>query len=144
MFSIEQINSARTNEKGKVKFPEYVREIIKLGVTSYDTYVEDGHTVYHGKNSYQVVSEAIYENLSVNNQSDTDQFQHDLKDHQEGNKDYLSFCNDCAKSGVEKWVIDMASKTCTYFNKAGQKMYTEKIPTLQEDKQLQGTGGRYS
>ncbi len=137
MFTIDQINAARFNDKGKLKFPEYVREIIKLGVTSYETFVEDGHTVYHGNQGFQLVSESIYDALTVNHQSDMAQFQRDLKIHQDGHRDYLTFCSDCAKAGVEKWVVNMSDKTCTYFNKAGQKMYSEKIPVMQEDNQLQ-------
>jgi len=137
MFTINQINEAHSNEKGKVKFPVYVKEIMKLGVTRYETYVEDGHTTYFGKNSFKIVSEPIYESLSVSDQPDKSQFVHDLKDHQQGGKDYLAFCSDCAKSGVEKWVVDVSKMTCTYYDKAGNEIFDEKIPTLQEDNQLQ-------
>jgi len=144
MFTIEQINDARYNDKGKLKFPEYVQEIIKLGVTSYETYVEDGHSIYFGKDGFKSVSDEVYESLSVSDQSDTSQFVHDLRVHQEGGRDYLTFCSDCAKSGVEKWVVDMSKMTCTYYDKAGQVMLIERIPTLQEDNQLQESMGMYS
>ena len=44
------------------------------------------------------------------------------------------FCRDCAKSGVEKWIVDMADMTCTYYDKEGDPFLKETIPTPSEDK----------
>ena len=56
------------------------------------------------------------------------QFIADLKTHQQGGTDYPTFCNDCAKSGVEKWIVDMKRMTCTYYDKKGNEMLVEQIP----------------
>jgi len=52
----------------------------------------------------------------------------DLKAHQQGKTDYSTFCSDCAKSGVEKWAVSMEEMTCSYFDKAGNKLLVEVIP----------------
>jgi hypothetical protein len=52
----------------------------------------------------------------------------DLKKHQQGQTDYSTFCNDCAKSGIDKWVICMDKMTCTYYDKAGNEILIEDIP----------------
>ena len=44
MFTIEQIQSAHSKVKSGADFPKYIQEIKALGVTSYETYVEDGRT----------------------------------------------------------------------------------------------------
>ncbi len=53
-----------------------------------------------------------------------------LKFHQQGQTDYMTFCNDCAKTGVEMWMVDTKELTCTYYDISGKKMLEEKIPTV--------------
>lgn len=128
MFTIEQIKDAHSKVKSGADFPNYVRDLIQLGVTYYETYVSDGHTDYFGKNDYKTSSSAKYDVLHIAEQKNTNQFTDDLKNHQQGNTDYMTFCNDCAKSGVEKWAVSMDKMTCTYYDKAGNEMLTEVIP----------------
>jgi uncharacterized protein YbcV (DUF1398 family) len=61
-------------------------------------------------------------------QPDPETFKADLKAHQQGKTDYMTFCNDCARSGIEKWVVDLAAMTCTYFDRQGREVLTENIP----------------
>ena len=128
MFTIEQIKEAHAKVKSGADFPKYVQDIIELGVTSYEVYVVDGHTDYFGKDSYKTSSPAKYATLKIANESTIEQFKSDLKAHQQGKTDYMIFCNDCAKSGVEKWVVDIKKMTCTYYNMVGNEMLTEVIP----------------
>ena len=129
MFTIDQINQAHAKVKSGADFPNYIQDLIKLGVTGFETYVADGHTVYFGKDEVRIQSEATYTALKLADESDKDQFQEDLKDHQQGKTSYQTFCLDCAWSGVEKWVVDMAKMTCVYFDKSGNEMLSEAIPT---------------
>ena len=129
MFTIDQINEAHAKVKSGADFPNYIQDLIKLGVTGFETYVADGHTVYFGKDEVRIQSEATYTALKLADESDKDQFQEDLKDHQQGKTNYQTFCLDCAWSGVEKWVVDMSKMTCTYYDKAGNEMLAEAIPT---------------
>jgi len=46
MFTIEQIKDAHAKVKSGADFPAYVQEVIRLGVTRYETYVADGQTHY--------------------------------------------------------------------------------------------------
>ena len=50
MFTVEQIESAHEKVKSGADFPNYIQEIKKLGVLSFETWVFDGHTEYFGKN----------------------------------------------------------------------------------------------
>ena len=130
MFTIEQIKEAHSKVKSGADFPNYVQELIKLGVTSYETYVADGQTHYFGKNNIKVQSEPKYSTLIVADTSDKIQFVNDLRNHQKGNTNYPTFCNDCAKSGIEKWVVDTEKMTCIYYDKLKNKMLIENIPTI--------------
>ena len=130
MFTIEQIKEAHSKVKSGANFPSYIQDLIELGVESYHTYVIDGHAEYFGKNGYQIRSEYKYPVLKVSEKSDSKSFINRLKIHQQGQTDYMTFCNDSAKSGVEKWIVDTQKMTCTYYDKAGNNMLEEKIPTV--------------
>lgn len=128
-FELKEIKEAHSKVKSGADFPNYVQDLIKLGVKKYDTYVCDGHTLYFGDNNYQIQSEPKYSELDIANIGDNEKFRHYLKIHQQGQTDYPTFCNHSAEAGVEKWTIDMSEMTCTYYDKSGNKMLEEIIPT---------------
>lgn len=128
MFTIDQIKAAHSKVKSGADFPNYIQELIQLGVTSYETYVSDGHTDYFGKDAYQTSTTPAYDTLFIAEISNTEQFKIDLKAHQQGQTDYPTFCKDCAKSGIEKWTVAMDKMTCTYYDKAENELLTEIIP----------------
>lgn len=128
MFTLDQIKAAHSKVKSGADFPNYIQDLIKLGIISYETFVSDGYTVYAGNNNYTITSPPKYDALIVAEKSNGEQFISDLKAHQQGKTNYPTFCNDCARSGVEKWVVDMSKMTCTYFDKAGKMVLEEKIP----------------
>ena len=129
MFTIDQIKSVHSKVKSGADFPNYVQDLIKLGVASYQTFVADGHTLYFGKDNFKVQSAPKYATLIVADTSDKIQFINDLKNHQKGNTNYPTFCDDSRKSGVEKWIVDTTKMTCVYYDKSGNEMLVENIPT---------------
>jgi uncharacterized protein YbcV (DUF1398 family) len=130
MFTVKQIKDAHAKVKSGADFPQYMQDIIALGVTSFETFVTDNHTNYYGKNDFQTTSEGFLETLEIANESNVGQFKSDLKSHQQGKTDYMTFLSDCAKSGVEKWIVVMSKMTCTYYDKAGNEMVEEIIPSV--------------
>jgi uncharacterized protein YbcV (DUF1398 family) len=129
MFTLKEIKEAHAKVKSGADFPNYIQDLIKLGVSAYHTYVSNGHSVYFGENNVQIKSRPKYATLAVANISDKERFKHYLKNHQRGQTDYPTFCSQCAETGVEKWIVDMSSMTCTYFDKSGKEMLAEKIST---------------
>jgi len=65
MFTIEQLKSAHSKVKSGADFPNYVQDLLKLGVTYYETYVADGHTDYFGKQDYKISTEEKYDKLII-------------------------------------------------------------------------------
>ena len=128
MFTTEQIQAAHSIVKTGADFPAFIRDIKKPGVTYYETFVTDGHTIYYGTNDYKTSGTPKYELLPIAGVSTPEQLKADLKSHQEGKTDYQTFCNDCAKSGFEKWNVCMEKMTCTYYDKAGTEILAEQIP----------------
>ena len=129
MFTIEQIKLAHSKVKSGADFPNYIQDLYKLGIIYYTTYVNDGHTDYLGQNNFIVSTDSVAKKLFIADSSDGNQFKIDLKAHQAGKTDYVIFCNDCAKSGIEKWVVDLIKMTCTYYDKAENIVMVETIPT---------------
>ena len=127
MFTIDQIKTAHAKVKTGAHFPAYVQELIRLGVRRYDTYVFDGHTNFFGTDEYQISSLAKYDLLNVEETTDKEQFALDLQAHQQGKTDFSTFCDDCARSGVEKWTVDMEAMTCTYLDRSGNLILVENI-----------------
>lgn len=130
MFTIEQIKAAHSNVKSGADFPKYIKDIKQLGVTAYTTYVSDGHSLYEGKDSYSAASPAKYTELSISAQANIPQFSAGLREHQQGKTNYMTFCETCAMCGVEKWIVSIDDMTCTYYDKAGNKLLVETIPGL--------------
>lgn len=128
MFTIAQIKAAHAKVKSGKDFPQYIQDLIQLGVRWYHTYVSDGHTVYFSDTGYSVVSEPMYAPLAIAEVASVKTFSERLKAHQAGQTDYPTFCNDCANAGVCKWVVDMADMTCTYFDTADTALLVEGIP----------------
>lgn len=128
MFTIKEIEAAHSKVKSGADFPAYIQDLAKLGVTSYETYVSDGHTDYFGAEAYEVSTPAKYKTLAVAVTPEANQFKKDLEAHQAGQTDYPTFCRDAAKSGVEKWVVLLDEMTCSYLDGRGKEILVEVIP----------------
>lgn len=128
MFTLEQIKQALSKVKSGIDFPAYIREIKSLGVIPYETFVSDGHTDFFGVNGYKATTTAKYNALTISPTSNASQFKIHLKAHQQGKTDYLTFCDNCAESGIEKWVVCMDKMTCTYYDKIKNEILVEQIP----------------
>ena len=128
MFTVEQIKEAHSKVKSGAGFPKYIQEIKSLGVTAFETWVRESHTDYSGANNFQTASKPMYEDLEIADSSDKTKFEHFLKIHQQGETDYHTFCKHCAETGIEKWFADLDEMTCTYYDKAGNKILVEQIP----------------
>ena len=129
MFTVEQIELAHLNVKTGAEFPKYIQEIKEIGVIAFETWVVDSHTKYFGKNNFTTESKSKYDALSIVTISDKDKFIHYLKIHQKGETDYYTFCKHCAETGIEKWIVDLDKMTCIYYDKLGNEILVERVPT---------------
>ena len=129
MFTVEQIQTAHSKVKSGADFPAYIQEIKTFGVTHYEAYVTDGHTDYHAKDDHTATVPPKYDPLVIADSVDEERFKAELKAHQNGKSDYLTFIRMCATLGIEKWQICMDRMTCTYYDKAGNEILVEEIPS---------------
>lgn len=128
MFTIDQIKEAHAKVKSGADFPNYIQDLIILGVKGYDTFVNDGHVEYYGVNNYNVTADEKYPEIKVEAVANKERFIEFLVMHQGGETDYLTFCNHAAQCGIAKWRVDIIEMTCTYLDKSGNEILIEKIP----------------
>lgn len=127
MFTIEQIKEAHAKVQTGADFPNYIQDLIILGVKGYDTTVNNGNVEYYGVNNYKIATNDTYPEISIAPIANKERFIEFLVQHQEGQTDYLTFCKQAAQSGIAKWRVDIIEMTCTYYDQAGNEIVIEKI-----------------
>ncbi|MFN1215822.1 DUF1398 domain-containing protein [Chryseobacterium kwangjuense] len=127
-FTIDQIKAEHQKVKSGADFPKYIQGMKNLGVSKYTIYVSDGNTQYFDTDNQTLTSGKKYDELTVSENLNLDQFKTRLKLHQQGGTDYPTFCSDCAENGVEGWKMDLNAMTCTYFDKQENEILVEQIP----------------
>ncbi|MCW3789420.1 DUF1398 domain-containing protein [Plebeiibacterium sediminum] len=130
MFTVEQIEFAHGKIKSGADFPKYIQEIKEIGVTSFETWVSDIHTKYFGKDNFQTKSKPKYKELIITDSCNKDKFEEYLKIHQKGETDYFTFCKHCAGTGIERWIVNLDHMSCVYYDKAGNEILKEVVPTI--------------
>ena len=129
MFTTQQIEQAHEKVKSGADFPKYIQEIKGFGVQSFITFVKDSHTEYFGADNFTTSSNPKYEDLEIAEITDSEKFKAQLKVHQQGKTDYFTFCKDCAETRIEKWIVDLNKMTCVYYDKYGNEILVEEIPS---------------
>jgi uncharacterized protein YbcV (DUF1398 family) len=127
MFTIEQIKEAHSKVKSGADFPNYIQDLIILGVKGYDTFVNDGHVQYYGVNNYTVTSDEKYDLIAIAASANKERFIEFLVMHQDGQTDYLTFCNHAGQCGIARWRVDIIEMACTYFDQSDSEILIEKI-----------------
>lgn len=128
MFTVEQIKQAHAKVRSGADFPAYIQDIKQLGVIGYETMVTDSRNRYFGNNGFTAEAAPMYAPLSIAEDTNAAVFSERLKMHQAGKTDYRTFCQDCARCGVAKWVVSLEAMTCTYFDSKGRPVLVEKVP----------------
>lgn len=128
MFTAEQIKAAHSQVKSGADFPKYIQAIKALGVTHYEAYVSDGHIDYHGADQYTAQVAAKYAPMPVAATVNAEEFKTQLRAHQQGQTDYITFIAMCAQTGIEKWEVCLEQMSCTYFDSTGAVVLVEEIP----------------
>lgn len=127
-FRLEDIKTEHQKVKSGADFPPYIQAIKRLGVSHYITYVSDGHTEYFDTDHQSIQTGSQYQNITVSENINLENFKRRLQLHQQGGTDYMTFCNDCAAYGVEGWKMDLNAMTCAYFSENNDEVLVERIP----------------
>ncbi len=128
MFTKEDIQAAESKIKTGSDFPHFVKELKDLGVVRNDVYVSNGLSAYFASEEEVLQkSPEEYPELVINVEPSVEKLKHALKIHQTGETGFISFCEQAADAGVEKWITDVVDMTCTYYDTAGNELVKETI-----------------
>ena len=127
MFTIEQINDLHARLGSARTLAEYVLALKGIGVERYDSYLADGHSEYFGRGGDRVVSPPAHEVLPVAETGQRETFLQHLRRHERREKTYLEMSRGLAQSGIEKWTVDTARMTMSFYDTAGSEMLVEQI-----------------
>ena len=136
MFTREQIKQEFSKVRTGADFPVLAMNLKNLGVTYYETHMEDGRSVYHGRNGYELITGPNYEAIIVSDQVNVERLKLDISDHQQGKSDYFRISRQSANNGIQKWAVCLETMTCTYVTKTGSKVWIEQIPDASEKKSM--------
>lgn len=64
---LTQISDAHSKVKSGADFPNYIQDLIQLGLQQYHVFVSDGHAEYYGNENYKIESSVKYELLGIAN-----------------------------------------------------------------------------
>lgn len=131
-FTIDEIKAEHQKVKSGADFPKYIQSLKNLGVSHYISNVADGNVEYFDAEQQSDSTGSKYETLTISDKLDIENFKFRLKLHQQGDTDYPTFCKDCADNGVKGWKVDLNEMTCTYFDKSGNNILVELIPSLDQ------------
>ena len=135
MFTAAQIQEKLSQVRTGADFPVLAMKLKNLGITYYETKIEDGSSVFHGKNGYELAVGANYKPLQIASAVNPEQLKIDIARHQQGKSDYFEISSQCAQNGIDKWAVCLLTMTCTYVDKAGNKVWVEQIPDASVQKQ---------
>lgn len=128
-FSIAAIQEAHELYTGP-DFPKLIKVFKAMGMKTNSFNLETGVVTYTNSLGEKLVSEGIKVDFNIVEKGNYEGAIIALQRNQRGESDFYTFCNEVAKAGVYKWVIDLDKMTCAYFDKVEQVIIIESIPAL--------------
>lgn len=136
MFTAEQIKEKLSKVRTGADFPTLAKALKDIGVTYYETRMEDGRSIYHGENGFELYTEANYDVIPIAEKINVEQLKIDIANHQQGKSDYFEISHQSANNGIQKWAVCLITMTCTYVGKAGNTVWVEHIPGVPDQQSL--------
>lgn len=128
MVTLEQIQEAQSKVKTGKDFPQLVSDLKDLGIRIFETQVATGETIFYDFENNQVTTPPLFEPLKISLVCQIAKFREILRTHQEGNSDFITFCQEVAEAGIDKWLVDVNKMKCIYFDRNGTLIFEEEIP----------------
>ncbi|MEB7385091.1 DUF1398 family protein [Staphylococcus xylosus] len=126
-FSLSAIQQAHQQYTG-VNFPKLFQTFEAMGITINTVDIQNGTTVYTHQSGEQIIDKGVKSTVPISHHTDKEQLQESLKQHQIGETDFPSFCDEMAQGGIYKWHISIDAGTCAYVNLKNEIVIVERIP----------------
>ena len=127
MFTLDQITEIHDRLGSKNTLSPYLRALNDIGVTTYDSFVTDGHSEYFDAAGRALVGPASHERFAIAESCDRERFLAYLTKMEQTNVGYVEMSKAFAEHGVEKWTFDTERLTLTYLDRAGNVLLSENV-----------------
>jgi len=128
MFSHAQIE--KVLESVGTDFPRLVKELLNLGVLSFEHIVPTGTVTFYGTSTHRITIHRKQKIIEVHKTPSSEKLKEALTFLKSGKSDLPTFCMDAAEAGVEKWLCDLINMKVTYFDKRNKTIMIENIPLV--------------
>src|SRR5690606_37927873 len=108
-FTVEKTREKLTQVRTGSDIPALAMKLKNIGVTYYETRMEDGRSIYHVKNGYELITEPNYDPIVVDDTVNLEKLKADIENHQQGRTNYFEISRRLANNGIEKWAVCLVS-----------------------------------
>ncbi|HEM5093575.1 TPA: DUF1398 family protein [Streptococcus suis] len=129
MFTLEAINQGHEQFTGP-DFPKLIAYFKDLSMVENTVDIQSGQVTYRSQTGQTLEKQGYQATVPVSDQANLDQFVTILRNHQAGQTDFLTFCQETAEAGIYKWVTDLEAMTCSYVDKVEQPVFVEAVPSV--------------
>lgn len=129
MFTLETIQKGHEQFTGP-DFPKLIAYFKDLGMVNNTVNVQTGQVTYENADGQVLTSPGYQASSPVAEQPDQEQFVSILRNHQAGQTDFPTFCEETAQAGIYRWVTDLEEMTCSYLDLADQVVFVEAVPAV--------------
>ena len=91
MFTVEQIKEKMMQVRTGADFPVLAMNLKNLGVTYYETKMNEGSSIFHGENGYEIVAGPNYEPIVIADKVNLEQLKTHIANHQQGKVDTMEW-----------------------------------------------------
>jgi uncharacterized protein YbcV (DUF1398 family) len=121
------------DELGNVEtLASYLKALRAVGVSTYASFVSDGHSEYVCLDGETLILEAVHETFIVADKADKEQFAATMDLTESGKLGYVEMSKRLADSGIERWMFDTKELTISYLDKAENIIRKESIQDTKE------------
>ena len=105
----------------------YCRALAELGVTGYDSYVLDGHTVFRTKDGDELSTPAYHDVVEIAAEPDHAAVHGVLARAEAGEIGYVEMSELLGAAGLERWSVDTRQLVMTYTDVLGETVLSEQL-----------------
>ncbi|MEG3313981.1 DUF1398 family protein [Streptococcus parasuis] len=102
-----------------------------MGIVENTVDIQSGQVTYRSQTGQTLEKTGYQVTIPVSDQANLDQFVTILRNHQAGQTDFPTFCQETAEAGIYKWVFDLEAMTCSYLDQAEQAVFVEAVPSVE-------------
>ncbi|MGU7964856.1 DUF1398 family protein [Streptococcus suis] len=101
MFTLENINRGHEQFTGP-DFPKLIAYFKGLGMVENTVDIQSGQVIYRSQTGQTLEKQGYQVTIPVTDQANLDQFVTILRNHQAGQTDFPTFCQETAEAGIYK------------------------------------------